>query len=234
MHIFENKKIFISVPKTGTTSALFLIRKKWKEKHFCKHASLYSFPLSKEEKNYKKITLIRDPRTWYKSRIIFDLRIFKNNKKNHASIFTETFKINNEFSKENIKILLSRFFNLTETFKEEKLLEDFKRNLKKAREYDKFCWLKYQFPEQIDDITPEFFENKSLYFWYLSKLGALDNEVKKYKLETEFSKMLKEEFDIHEKIKINISFNPKEDILQEIFNSVEKNEEYLLERLGYK
>jgi len=180
--------IIIHVPKTGGSSVRWPAINKYGVRYSCQHCNYNMIP--EQYKNFRKITFTRNPIDWYASRFFFDKKKFARvDKRTKFEPFTDALS---EMYSLTFKQTLPRMLNLTEAFSDEATLGLFKKRLKYEVTNNYQCWWVSYF-DDIDAITAESFENKSLYQWFNDIIG-LDKCDAVYRLEDQHELGMKCEF----------------------------------------
>jgi len=181
-----NTRVILHTPKTAGSSIRWPAMKIDGLQYSCQHCHIKMLP--NQYKNMKKITFVRNPYDWYASRYSFTIKR-KNHIKNLDDVFTETFS--NDFTKD-FNDVLPLYMNLTKAFENKFLLEKFKTKLKREVTNNYQCWL-VSYWDNIDNITAESFENRSLYDWWLNICGVYEADAI-YRIEDQHEYGLKKEF----------------------------------------
>jgi len=178
--------IILHTPKTGGSSVRWPAIKKFGIKYSCQHCDYKMLP--EKYKNYRKITFIRNPLDWYASRYFFDKKKFQQKQKK-LEPFTDA--LSNDY-KLSFKETLPNMMNLTNAFRNPKILNHFKKRIQREVTNNYQCWWVSYF-DDIDSLTPEYFENKSLYKWFLDIIG-IEHADAIYRLEDQYEYGMKKEF----------------------------------------
>jgi hypothetical protein len=179
--------VIIHVPKTGGSSVRWPAIRKFGVRYSCQHCNYSSLP--DKYKDFRKITFVRHPLDWYASRFFFDKKKFHNDKTIKFEPFSDA--LSNEY-KLSFKETLPMMLDLTEAFRNEEILNLFKKRLtfEVTNNYQSW-WVSYF--DDINEITAESFEHKSLYQWFCDIQGV-DNCDAVYRLEDQHESGMKREF----------------------------------------
>jgi len=180
--------IIIHVPKTGGSSVRWSAISKYGARYSCQHCNFNMIP--SQYKNFRKITFTRNPIDWYASRFFFDKKKFDlSNKQSKLEPFSDALSEQYNLTFEQT---LPRMLNLTEAFRNGATLELFKERLRFEVLNNYQCWWVSYF-DDIENITADSFENKSLYQWFNDIVG-LDKCDVVYRLEDQYEYGMKLEF----------------------------------------
>ena len=178
--------VILHTPKTGGSSVRWPAIRLHDIRYSCQHCHYKMLPA--EYNNFRKVTFVRNPIDWYASRYFFDKkkainRFFR------KEPFTDALSLNYKLGFEET---LYNMLNLTEAFKNKKILELYKKILKHEVLNNYQCW-QVSFYDNFNDIEPEIFNNKSLYQWSLDITGvSFANAV--YRLEDQYAEGMRKEF----------------------------------------
>jgi len=178
--------VIIHVPKTGGSSVRWPAIKKFGVRYSCQHCNFSSLP--EKYKEFRKVSFTRNPIDWYASRYFFDKKKFISSKQKlepFSDALSDGYKLNFEDT-------LMRMLNITDAFRDKKTLDLFKERVIKEVTNNYQCWWVSYF-DDIESLTPEYFENKSLYQWFNDKVGLYECDVV-YRLEDEFEEGMFKEF----------------------------------------
>lgn len=222
--------IILHVPKTGGSSVRWAVMNKFGVRYSCQHCDYKMLP--KQYRNFRKITFIRNPIDWYASRFYFDKKKFDTNKRAMLEPFTDA--LSEKYSK-TFKETLPRMLDLTEAFKNERVLDLFKKSINREVTNNYQCWWVSYF-DDIDTITAESFEHKSLYQWFCDKIDIEQCDAI-YRLEDQHSLGMKKEFggDVDIKHKNKTGRRKSSDIYSsDMVNKVIEKEKDFISRYGYE
>lgn len=181
-----NNKVILHLPKTAGSSVRWNAMKVDGFQYSCQHCHYKMLP--EEFKDMPKVSFIRFPMDWYVSYYEYTKKN-SHEKERLGLLFTDV--ISEDFTK-SFQETLPLLINLTKCFKERPdLLMKFKNNLKQKVTNDYKCWIVSYF-DNISTITPETFENKSMYQWLYDIVG-LDNATV-YRVEDQFEEGMRKEF----------------------------------------
>jgi len=182
-----NTRVILHTPKTAGSSIRWPAINIDGLQYSCQHCKYEMLP--EQYKDMRKITFVRNPYDWYASRYFFDKKRDNNKLSDRNDIFTSIFSNNFELT---FKETLPFYMNLTETFRDKFILNRFKNALKYQVTNNYQCWL-VSYWDNIEDIKPEDFENKSLYQWWLDIVGV-DKADAWYRIEDQHEEGMKKEF----------------------------------------
>ena len=178
--------VILHAPKTGGSSVRWPAINKFNIRYACQHCNYKMLP--EEYKNFRKITFVRHPLAWYKSRYYFDLYNFS---KARGSRDIMTTALSHVYTK-SFNETLDSYLNPDEAFKDPKTIDIFRKLTKLDALRNYTCWnISYQ--DNINKVEPGFFNGQTYYQWLLNITGIQYADVA-YRLEDQYALGMKKEF----------------------------------------
>lgn len=219
--------VILHTPKTGGSSVRWPSIKKYGIRYACQHCDYKMLP--DEYKNFRKITFVRNPIDWYRSRYFFDKMRFKEGKTRDVM----TTALSHEYKK-SFNETLPLYLNLDEAFKDE-MTQKIYRSMMKFNILNQYtCW-NVSYHDNINDVKSGYFEGKTYYQWILGKIGV-EYADKVYRLEDQYRMGMLTEFgnDISlEKRNKTPRKEFREDYTRENRQLVLKLEDKFIKKYGY-
>jgi hypothetical protein len=178
--------IILHTPKTGGSSVRWPAIQKHGLKYSCQHCNYKMLP--EEYKNFHKMTFVRNPLDWYRSRYNYDKFRFKVIKKYRDAMTTAL----SHYYKKNLNETLEAFLNPDEAFRDKKTRDIYRRLIKLDVVSNYTCW-NVSYHDNIDSVDYGYFQGKTYYQWLLHMIGVHEAD-SVYRLEDEYEIGMKKEF----------------------------------------
>jgi hypothetical protein len=219
--------IILHVPKTGGSSVRWPAIKKYNIRFACQHCNYEYLP--EKYKNFRKVTFVRNPLDWYKSRYFFDKMRF-NNKRNRDMM---TIALSHEFKK-SLNETLDLYLNLDKAFEDKRTLFLYKKLLKLNVLNKYTCW-NISYHDDIEEIKPGYFKGKTYYQWQLDTVGINEADAH-YRIEDQYEYGMQKEFGMDIDL-IHKNKTPRrlfrEDYTDETKNKILHFEQNFIKKYGY-